>query len=85
MSRHKLVKNLDLDDELDDYDGYDEDAGAEGKDGHDSCNINELVNTFVEISADDRRKTYVNNLYHDSFPDFLQGNYKRARIKYAKY
>ena len=33
MSRHKLVKNLDLDDELDDYDGgedYDEDAGGEG-------------------------------------------------------
>ena len=34
MSRHKLVKNLDLDDELDDYDGgedYDNDgAGGEG-------------------------------------------------------
>lgn len=34
MSRHKLVKNLDLDDELDDFDGgeeYDEDGtGAEG-------------------------------------------------------
>ena len=34
MSRHKLVKNLDLDDELDDYDGgedYDDDgAGGEG-------------------------------------------------------
>lgn len=28
MSRHKLVKNLDLDDELDDYDGYD--VGEEG-------------------------------------------------------
>lgn len=33
MSRHKIVKNLDLDDELDDYDGgedYAED-GAEGR------------------------------------------------------
>ena len=34
MSRHKLVKNLDLDDELDDFDGgedYDDDgAGDEG-------------------------------------------------------
>jgi hypothetical protein len=34
MSRHKLVKNLDLIDELDDYDGgedYDDDgAGGEG-------------------------------------------------------
>jgi elongation factor 1 alpha-like protein len=33
MSRHKIVKNLDLDDELDDYDGGDDYAndGAEGK------------------------------------------------------
>lgn len=33
MSRHKLVKNLDLDDELDDYDGgddYDDGVGADG-------------------------------------------------------
>lgn len=32
MSRHKLVKNLDLDDEMDDYDGGEEyaDDGAEG-------------------------------------------------------
>ena len=33
MSRHKLIKNLDLDEELDDYDGgvdYDADEGAEG-------------------------------------------------------
>ena len=33
MSRHKLVKNLDLDDELDDFDGgedYDDEAGGEG-------------------------------------------------------
>lgn len=32
MSRHKLVKTLDLDDELDDYDGgsnYDDDDGEE--------------------------------------------------------
>jgi elongation factor 1 alpha-like protein len=29
MSRHKLVKNLDLDDELDDYDGG-EDYGYDG-------------------------------------------------------
>jgi elongation factor 1 alpha-like protein len=29
MSRHKLVKNLDLDDELDDYDGGD-DYGYDG-------------------------------------------------------
>ncbi|PMD65660.1 uncharacterized protein K444DRAFT_608232 [Hyaloscypha bicolor E] len=32
MSRHKLVKNLDLDDELDDFDGggnYDDGAGGE--------------------------------------------------------
>jgi hypothetical protein len=33
MSRHKLVKNLDLDDELDDYDGGEEYAydGADGE------------------------------------------------------
>jgi elongation factor 1 alpha-like protein len=33
MSRHKLVKNLDLDDELEDYDGgedYGDDGDAEG-------------------------------------------------------
>lgn len=34
MSRHKLIKNLDLDDELDDFDGgedYEDDgAGGEG-------------------------------------------------------
>jgi elongation factor 1 alpha-like protein len=35
MSRHKLVKNLDLDDELDDFDGgvdyaYDDGDGGEG-------------------------------------------------------
>jgi elongation factor 1 alpha-like protein len=33
MSRHKLIKNLDLDHELDDYDGgedYDDDGGDEG-------------------------------------------------------
>jgi hypothetical protein len=33
MSRHKIIKNLDLDDELDDFDGgedYDYDGGAEG-------------------------------------------------------
>lgn len=33
MSRHKLVKTMDLNDELDDFDGgdddYDEDAGGE--------------------------------------------------------
>lgn len=33
MSRHKLVKNLDLDDELDDYDGG-EDYGDEGGDSY---------------------------------------------------
>ena len=35
MSRHKLIKNMDLDDEMDDYDGgadynYEEGAEAEG-------------------------------------------------------
>lgn len=33
MSRHKMVKNMDLDDELDDYDGgenYDYDGGDAG-------------------------------------------------------
>jgi elongation factor 1 alpha-like protein len=33
MSRHKLIKNLDLDDELDEFDGgedYDNGAGGEG-------------------------------------------------------
>lgn len=32
MSRHKIVKNMDLDDEMDDYDGGDDyaDDGAEG-------------------------------------------------------
>lgn len=29
MSRHKLVKNIDLDDELDDFDGYSDDGGEE--------------------------------------------------------
>jgi elongation factor 1 alpha-like protein len=35
MSRHKLVKNLDLDDELDDFDGeYDDyEEGGEGEGG----------------------------------------------------
>jgi elongation factor 1 alpha-like protein len=32
MSRHKLVKNLDLDDELEDYDGG-EDYGYDGGEG----------------------------------------------------
>jgi elongation factor 1 alpha-like protein len=32
MSRHKLVKNLDLDDELDDFDGG-EDYAYDGGDG----------------------------------------------------
>jgi hypothetical protein len=34
MSRHKMIKNLDLDDELDDFDGgedYDDGEGGEGK------------------------------------------------------
>jgi elongation factor 1 alpha-like protein len=33
MSRHKIVKNMDLDDELDDFDGgedYDDDGGDNG-------------------------------------------------------
>lgn len=32
MSRHKIVKNMDLDDEMDDYDGGEDyaDDGAEG-------------------------------------------------------
>lgn len=41
MSRHKMIKNMDLDDELDDYDGgddYDYDGedtgGMEGKHTH---------------------------------------------------
>lgn len=36
MSRHKLVKNLDLDDELDDYDGRDDyryDSAGTGGEG----------------------------------------------------
>lgn len=33
MSRHKIVKNLDLDDELDDYDGGEDYAEEEGVDG----------------------------------------------------
>lgn len=39
MSRHKIVKNLDLDDELDDFDGgddYDYDYGAEETGGDNS-------------------------------------------------
>ena len=32
MSRHKLVKNMNVDEELDMYDGYDEDSnGEEGR------------------------------------------------------
>ena len=33
MSRHKIVKNMDLDDELDDFDGGEDyaDDGAEGE------------------------------------------------------
>ena len=37
MSRHKLVKNLDLDDELEDYDGgedYGDDGAADGTSSH---------------------------------------------------
>lgn len=36
MSRHKLIKNMNLDDELDDFDGggnYDDDAGRAGEEG----------------------------------------------------
>ena len=36
MSRHKLVKNMDLDDELDDFDGggaYDYEEDATGEEG----------------------------------------------------
>lgn len=35
MSRHKIVKNLDLDDELDDFDGGED--YEDGGDGEDSC------------------------------------------------
>ena len=44
MSRHKLVKNLDLDDELDDFDGgedYDDGAGGEGRSTLSRINIKE--------------------------------------------
>ena len=42
MSRHKLIKNLDLDDELDDYDGgedYDADPNAEELSAEDKENM----------------------------------------------
>ncbi len=40
MSRHKLVKTMDLEDELDDFDGgndyeYNNSAGGDGEDGED--------------------------------------------------
>jgi hypothetical protein len=44
MSRHKLVKNLDLDDELDDFDGggnYDDGAGGEGRSPLSRINLKE--------------------------------------------
>lgn len=50
MSRHKLIKNMDLDDELDDFDGgedydYDgEDAGTEGR-REQACSQNSIANT----------------------------------------
>lgn len=36
MSRHKIVKNLDLDDELDDFDGG-EDYGYEEEEGREAA------------------------------------------------
>lgn len=63
MSRHKLVKNLDLDDELDDFDGGD-DYGNDGADGGGegmvlslSCRdyaARLLTCLFVELSEEDQ-------------------------------
>lgn len=45
MSRHKLVKTMDLEDELDDFDGgndyeYNDSAGGDGEDGEDhTCSV----------------------------------------------
>ena len=47
MSRHKLVKAIDIDDELDDFDGgvsdYDEEVGAEDK------GTSNLLSKMVEV------------------------------------
>jgi len=50
MSRHKLVKNLDLDDELDDFDGeedYDYEGGGDAGEGTSSLQ----QSPFLEINT----------------------------------
>jgi elongation factor 1 alpha-like protein len=46
MSRHKIVKNLDLDDELDDYDGGD-DYGYDDGDVAADGGMAELALSFI--------------------------------------
>ena len=57
MSRHKLVKNLDLGEELDDYDGadpYDDDEDGAGEDTQ-VVDVRLLLTTWnLEISPEDR-------------------------------
>ena len=59
MSRHKLVKNLDLDEELDDYDGGDpyddDDENSTGEDSEVFIAVRLLLTCRnIDISAEDR-------------------------------
>ena len=54
MSRHKLVKNLDLDEELDDFDGYQDDEDSEGTDLSPHKIASQVTVTPLELSAKDR-------------------------------
>jgi len=59
MSRHKLVKNLDLDDELDDFDGgEDYDDYGEEAEGEQYCRVVSVWvyadNNMVELNDEDK-------------------------------
>ena len=54
MSRHKLVKNLDLDEELDDFDGYQDDENSEGTGLSPHEAASQIINIAPELSANDR-------------------------------
>jgi hypothetical protein len=59
MSRHKIVKNMDLEDELDDFDGgedYDDDGGDTGLLSlyGNSMKINTYEYGYTELTEDDK-------------------------------
>lgn len=68
MSRHQFIKNLDFDDELDDFDGgdYDEYDGAYGAGMPQSicvlldCHIQTLANSKVRIKRIERGRPRTN-------------------------